>query len=200
MPQDYGPNLARVEGVKVVADGSADHPADKPDTPNEKRINNDIGKVVNGVFENWYWTQKKDDQPWMSNVKEFPAAVEIRLPKATKVARVIVYAAPPWQWQGSLLDYELQYDQDGKWVTLDHVQEPPKTFKVFTATTRTSVDSFYSDRWIFPHHFKPVTTQKIRLLVHEVTWGGGATKDVGEAGGQTGMHQIMLREVEIYGE
>ena len=85
----------------------------KPDTPKEKRIHNDVGKIINGQFENWYWAQKKDDQPWMSNVKKFPAAVEIDLPKPTEVARVIVYAAPPWQLQGSLLKYELQYDDDG---------------------------------------------------------------------------------------
>ena len=56
------------------------------------------------------------------------------------------------------------------------------------------------DRWIFQHHFKPVTTSKIRLLVHDVTWGGGATKDVADAGGQTGLHQIVLREMEVYGK
>ncbi len=200
VPQDYGPDLALAPGVTASADGSPDHPADKPDAPKEKRINNDIGKIINGQFENWYWAQKKDDQPWMSNVKEFPAAVEIRLPKPTEVARVIVYAAPPWQWQGSLLKYELQYDDGGTWRTLDTVDEPTKTFKFWTPTTRTSVDSFYSDRWIFQHHFQPVTTDKIRLLVHDVTWGGGATKDVADAGGQTGLHQIMLREVELYGK
>ena len=200
VPQDYGPDLALAPGATASADGSPDHPADKPDTPKEKRINNDIGKIINGKFENWYWAQKKDDQPWMSNVKEFPATVEIRLPKPTEVARVIVYAAPPWQWQGSLLNYELQYDDGGTWRTIDKVDEPTKTFKFWTPTTRTSVDSFYSDRWIFQHHFRPVTTDKIRILVHDVTWGGGATKDVADAGGQTGFHQIMLREVEVYGK
>jgi len=200
VPQDYGPDLALASGVTAVADGSPEYPTEKPGTPKEKRVNNDVGKIINGKFENWYWAQKKDDQPWMSNVKGFPAAVEIRLPKPTEVSRVIVYAAPPWQLQGSLLNYELQVEKDGKWVTIDKVEEPVKVFKVWTPVTRTTVDSFYSDRWIFPHHFKPVTTDKIRLLVHDVTWGGGATKDVADAGGQTGLHQIVLREVEVYGK
>ena len=39
--------------------------------------------------------------------------------------------------------------------------------------------------------------RKIRLLVHDTTWGGGATEAVVKAGGQTGPHHIMLREVEI---
>lgn len=199
VPTDYGPNLARAAGVTAAASGDPTHPADKPDTPPDKRINNDVAKVINGELENWYWGQKKDDQPWLSNLQAFPGWVEIRFPGPTEVARVIVYAAPPWQWQGTLLDYELQYDDGGKWVTVERTREAPKVFKVFTPPTRTTVDSFFSDRWIFRHHFKPVRTSKLRLLVHEATWGGGPTREVGVAGGQTGMHQIMLREVEVYG-
>jgi hypothetical protein len=62
------------------------------------------------------------------------------------------------------------------------------------------VDSFFSDRWVFNHSFKPVKTQKIRLLVHNTTYGGGATEKVAEAGGQTGPHHVMLREIEVYGK
>src|ERR1019366_1871609 len=87
--QDYGPDLALAPGATAVADGSTEYPTEKPDTPKEKRVNNEVGKIINGRFENWYWAQKKDDQPWMSNVKEFPASVEIRLPKPTEVARAI---------------------------------------------------------------------------------------------------------------
>ncbi len=198
VPLECGPNLARAAGVTAAASGEARHPADKAGSPLAKRIDNDVRKIINGKFENWYWAQKKDDQPWMSNVEKFPAWVEVRLPKATAVGRVVVYAAPPWQLQGTLLKYDVQCEVDGKWVTVDRVEEPAKVFKVFTAATRTSVDSFFSDRWIFQHTFKPVTTTKVRLLVREVTWGGGATKQVADAGGQTGLHQIVLREVELY--
>jgi hypothetical protein len=191
-PTAWGENLARRLGVKASTSGLPQHPIDKT-------INNDIGKLTNGDLENWYWNQKKDDQPWMSNVDKFPAWVELAWPEPLTLGRVVIYAAPPWQWQGSLLDYELQYEKDGRWVTIERVVEPPKTFKIFTPPLRTSVDSFYSDRWIFQHAFAPVTTAKIRLMVREVTWGGGATEDVGKAGGQTGPHQIMLREVEAYG-
>ncbi|MHB1035232.1 MAG: hypothetical protein ACYC35_19265 [Pirellulales bacterium] len=190
---DYGPNLALAAGVTAASSGQAEHPVDR-------QIPNDIRKIINGELENWYWLQKKEAQPWMSNLKEFPGWVEIRLPKEAIVARVLVYAAPPWQWQGSLLDYELQYDKSGQWVTLERIQEPAKVFKVFSPATRTTVDSFYSDRWVFQHSFRPVTTAKLRLVVHETTWGGGAAKDVADAGGQTGPHQIMLREIEVYGK
>lgn len=191
VPPDWGPNLARRPGVTAASSGL-------PDDPQDKKRNNDIGKIINGDLENWYYTQKKDDHPWRSNVTHYPAWVEVRWPAPAQVGRVIVFAAPPWQSQGTLLDYELQYNRGGAWVTLARVQEPAQTFKVFTPSTRTTVDSFHSERWVFQHHFRPVTTDKIRLLVHDVTWGGGATKDVADAGGQTGLHQITLREIEIY--
>jgi len=189
---DWGPNLARQPGVTAAASGTGEHPV-------KSSIPNSITKIVNGEYENWYWNQRDGDHPWMDNTKEFPAWVEVRLPAPAQVARVVVFAPVPWQWDGTLVEYELQYDKGGQWVTLDRVKEPLKTFGVYSPPTRTSVDSFFADRWAFEHQFAPVTTAKIRLLVHETTWGGGATSIVPEAGGQTGPHQVMLREVEIYG-
>jgi hypothetical protein len=192
-PQDFGPNLARMAGVKANASGTGVHPVDP-------KIPNDISKLINGEFENWYYTQKPPAQPWMDDTKQFPAWVKLEFPQPTEISRVIVYAPAPWQWQGTLVDYELQYDDRGSWVTIEHVAEPLKTFKVLTPVTRTKVDSFFSDRHIFQHAFKTVTTTKIRLLVHNTTFGGGATEEVAIAGGQTGPHQIMLREIEVYGK
>lgn len=200
LPYDWGANLARAVGVKVTASGNPDHPSTKSDTPADKRINNDPRKVVNGVLENWYRTLKKDDHPWASNVAEFPATVEIALPQPASVGRVILYAAPPWQSQGTLVDYELQIEEKGQWKTIERVQEPLKTFKVYSPPTRTTTDSYFSDRWVFQHQFAPTVTNKLRLLVHNVTYGGGATQDVVDAGGQTGPKQIVLREIEVYGQ
>ena len=124
--------------------------------------------------------------------------MEIDLPQAQSVSDVIVYAGVPWQNMGTLLDYDLQFWDGAAWNTIEHVSEPANTFPVYTPTVRCTADSFFSDRWIFPQHFAPVVTSKLRLLVNEVTWGGGATADVVQAGGQTGPHQIVLREIEIY--
>ncbi|MBV9851045.1 MAG: hypothetical protein JO250_15350 [Armatimonadetes bacterium] len=183
IPDKDGPDLALLPGVTAAASGAN---------------TNDIAKIHNGVLENWYYTQQKPDQPWMDDTPTFPAWVELRLPHPMTVRRVIVYAGTPWQSMGTLLDYELQYDDHGRWKTIEHVREPTRTIKVYTPPSRTTVDSFFRDRWIFQHHFPPVTTQKIRLLVHDCTWGGGATKDVVDAGGQTGPHHVTLREIEIY--
>ncbi len=193
VPQEFGANLARAEGVKVTASGTGVHPVDK-------KIPNGIAKLTNGEFENWYYAQKLEAQPWMDDTKEFPCWVQLEFPKPTEIGRVIIFAPTPWQWQSTPVDYELQYDDAGKWVTIEHVTEPLKTFKVLSPALRTKVDSYFSDRHIFQHQFKPVTTSKIRMLVHNTTFGGGATEEVAKAGGQTGPHQLMLREIEVYGK
>ena len=79
VPTAWGENLARQDGVKVTASGEPEHPV-KADIPN------DTSKVVNGEFEDWYWSQSPAAQPWMSNVDAFPAWVEIALPKAEKIS------------------------------------------------------------------------------------------------------------------
>ena len=54
----------------------------------------------------------------------------------------------------------------------------PGRFPSTRPNNRTTVDSFFSDRWVFPLSFPPVTTRRLRLLIHDATFGGGATKDV----------------------
>lgn len=190
-PLNWGPNLAQVPGVTVIASGSPAHPVNAG-------ISNSAHKLVNGVMETFYWNLQDNDRPWMSNITDFPGTVEVRLTAPARVNHVVVYAAVPWQWEGSLLDYELQYDNNGQWTTIERIQEPSKVFKAFTPATRTTVDQFYSDRCVFRHDFQAVTTQKLRLVVHNATFGGGATAAVAQAGGQTGPHQITLREIEVY--
>jgi hypothetical protein len=188
----WGDNMALGSTVTVRSSGTGKHPVD-PGIPNS------VTKIINGKYENWYWGQTSEDQEWMDNTASFPAWIEISFPVPKSIARVVVFSGIPWQWRGTLIDHELQYENNGKWFTLNHIKEPTKTFGVFSPPTRTTVDSFFADRWIFEHRFKSVTTRKLRLLVNETTWGGGATELVEQAGGQTGPHNITLREVEVYG-
>jgi hypothetical protein len=194
LPTQWGADLARMAGVTVTS-------SVPPETDPKREGINDIAKINNGELENWYYAQKPKTGPWTANNPTFPASVDINFPAPQSVSRVVVYAAPPWQGQSTLTDFEVQYDDNGNWVTLQHIVEPTKTFQVFSPPTRTSVDSFFSDRWLFPISFKPVTTSKIRLLVHMTTYGGGATKLVPEAGGQaSGTPDLVLREIEVYGK
>ena len=161
----------------------------------------DVTKINDGLLEDWFWDQQPNDVHFVGPWAGDPGWVQIALPSVQTIDHVVVYSAEPWQWMGTLLDYELQYDAGGgNWVTVDHVQEPTNTFPVFSPDVRSSVDSYFSDRCIFVHHFKPVTTSGIRLLVHNVTYGAGATLDAFNASGQDGGQGINLREVEIYND
>jgi hypothetical protein len=191
--QNWGPDLALMPGVNVTADGSGVHPVDSS-------IPNSTSKLVDGILQDWYYTQTPVARPWMDNSAPGTTPwVEIDFPNPQTIDHVVVRAPSPWQWDGAPLDYLLQYDVNGQWVTLDHVQEDPKTLGVFSPELHTTVDSFYSERSIFTHSFAPVTTAKIRLLVNNETWGGGATQEVAQAGGQTGPHQLTLQEIQVYG-
>ena len=190
VPVNWGANLMIQQGVTASSSGSGANPF--PNIPNS------ITKLFNQTFETWYYSQTDGDWPWMDNTAGFPAWVELDLPSVQTVDHVVVYSSPPWQIWGTLLDYELQYQQNGQWITLEHVQEPAKTWNTYTQAAYSTVDSYFSDRCVFQHSFAPVQTQKIRLLIHNVTWGGGATQDVVNAGGQTGPRNICLREIEVY--
>lgn len=193
IPQDWGPDLALQPGVTAKTSGNGQHPLGGS-------YQNSISKVFDGIHQSWYSNQSPDGDVWYDNT---PAGqtpwFELDLPAAQSVNKVVIYSGVPWQWRGSLLDYELQYDNNGNWTTIEHVQENPKSIGVHSEWERSTVDSFYSDRYVFRHEFAPVTTGKIRILVHDVTWGGGATQMETEAGGQTGFHVMNLSELEVYG-
>ena len=189
VPLNWGPNLALQPGVTGASSGTGEHPVDK-------KIKQDISMLFNGKLETWYYGGVDN---WYDNTPTFPAWVEIRLPAPASIDRVVIYSGVPWSWRGPILDYELQYDKNGKWETIEHVKEDPRTYGVFTPPARCTVDSFFSERCVFLHQFAPVTTQKIRLYVYEATYGGGSNKTFDEATGQ-GPHQVQLREIEIYGK
>ena len=182
-PMNWGNNLAQQSGVTITASSGSD--------------SRGTGLLNNGVLEDWYL----NPNVWCwAGSTSFPSWVEVDLPAKTTVARVVVYAGFPWQTRGTLVDYELDYDNNGQWVTIERITEPTKTWGVFTPTVHCTVDSYFSDRYNFVHEFTPVTTQKIRLLVYQCSYGGGATAIVNQAGGQaSGTPTFNLREIEIYG-
>lgn len=194
VPTDWGPNLAREGSVQLST-----LPDVKPDWSNG--TDNDIHKLVNGRLETLYWEFKPEFCPWQVNNRAFPLPIEISFAQPQQVGRVVIFASVPWQWQGSLLDYELQYaNKAGKWITLTHVQEPSKTFGVVSPVTRTSVDSYYSERCIFENSFAPVTASKLRVVINDCTCGGCPNKMALDAGGQGYQQHVTLREIEVYGK
>ncbi len=201
VPIDWGQNIARLPGTTVTTSGTGAHPVEyNPPIPNSPT------KIINGIFENHYYLEDYnlnnkvwvDDTEIVPNEPSFPAWVQINLPALTALDRVVIYSGVPYQWDGTLLDYDLQYHDGTQWVTLQTVFEPTKSFLAYTQSCWTSLDCFFSERWVFQHSFPSVTTNKIRIFVRDCTWGGGATYAVREAGGWTGERHVNLREVEIY--
>ncbi len=187
-PINYGPNLTQTAGVTASANSAGGPPPVDPA--------NDPALLINGYLESSYYGT---NDVWRCNTQTFPVWVDISFPAPTTMDHVIIYAAPPWSLRGSLLDYDLQYQNAaGQWVTLQTVTEPAKTFQSYSPTNRTNEDSFYSDRWIFQHAFAPITTQKLRVYVRDVTCGGEPTQEALLTGGQGGEHQMTLREIEVY--
>ncbi len=194
IPQDFGHNLATDAGVVARTSGDGHNPVDP-------LLSNDINKVRDGVMQSWYLTQNFADDVWYDNT---PAGqtpwLELDFPQAQNIDKAVIYAGDPWQWRGSLLDYQLQYfnDNSQQWVNIEHVQEQPKSIGVYTPITKSTVDSFYSQRWIFESDFDAVPTSKVRILVNDQTWGGGATSMDAEAGGQTGPPKFNISEFQVY--
>ncbi|MBC7784032.1 MAG: discoidin domain-containing protein [Burkholderiales bacterium] len=182
---DWGTNLARQPGTTASY-------SEKPNSPG-------IEKIINGTEENWYWD---GISPWGDGNYTNPNGwVQVSLPSVQTVSRVVIRAASPWQLSGTLLDYELQYESNGRWITLNHVKQQSKTFGVLTPIARTTADSFFDNQYVFMSEFAPFQAQNIRLLVHAVTYGGGATPLIPQAGGQASpTPTLSLTEFEIYGK
>ncbi|HEX4084192.1 MAG TPA: PA14 domain-containing protein, partial [Chthoniobacteraceae bacterium] len=188
---NWGPDLALENGVTATPSG----------TWTTTGGANDISKTFNGVLEDWYYYQNEASQPWTDNIPNgFPYSYGLNLPSVQTVDHVVVYAGVPWQTTSTLVDYDLQYDATGQgdWITLQHVSEPLNSFPVYSPEVDCTADSFFSDRNIFQHSFPPVQTQHIRLLINNVTFGGGANQAIVNAGGQTGPQTVAIREVEAY--
>lgn len=192
IPYNWGQDLALQRGVSAAASATG------METALQASVN--IQKIYDNHLENWYWTFQGPSAPWAEDVTKFPVWVRMKLPKSVDMRRIIVFCAPPWQSQGTLLNFELQYRRGNRWITLDHVRENPKTIGVYTPTVSCSADVFFSDRWIFQFEFAPVSTDEIRLLIHSCTWGGSTNKIDHDAGGQGwGQPHFCLREIRVFG-
>lgn len=153
---NWGPNLVRQPGVTISAPGTG------------------ADRLGNGEMESWFYNQNGDqisgpDAPWNAGnavpTEDHPIAIDINFPVAKNVRRVVIYACPPWKSQSTLLDYDIQAWNGTGWDTIQSGHEPQGGQKVWTMATRTTYDSYFSDRWIFEHTFPVVKTSKLRVLV-----------------------------------
>jgi hypothetical protein len=190
----YGPNVAR-EGTRNTAQGTVDPRS-----------------ITNGVRENSYYGNVNNV---LMSPLEFrddhalPATLTVELYhdndnaiRARRIDTVVIDCPSPWQSQGSLLDFDVEYrDTVGVWHTVATIVEPTNTFASATNQSQAgcTFDSFHSGRSIFTAEFSPVVAQAIRLTVRDATSGGEATAAAEAAGGQGNANRVIrLREIGAF--
>ena len=92
--------------------------------------------VIDGYLTSYGWSPKLSAKPYW---------LEIKLARKQKLAKVVIYGS-------GLLDYDLQYMKNGKWITIKKVKNESLMPVV--------------------HNFSPVVSDKIRVLVHRVKTHG----------------------------
>jgi len=132
---------------------------------------------------------------------------------------VLVIATAPWQGQGTLLDFEVQYLlSDGvTWQPIKTVTEPAKFstvddptatafgFTTYQGDVGCTVESYFSDRWVFYVQIGQVlTTKGIRVYILNATFGKDPCIQAQEARGNTASNyrafgnNFMLRQISVY--
>ena len=98
----------------------------------------------------------------------------------------------------AILDYDLQYHDDKDWVTIEQVRTPcPASDAVRTHLCQAM--SWYQDNSFVVHQFKPVTTDRLRLVITRLTRGFMADAIAETAAGcHVSSERLELREIEIY--
>ena len=193
----FAPNLARLPGATITADGG---------TSDEPRLHN-------GQMETWYWAQSGDmkdgpSAPWNIHLDgrdtlKNPVNIDVTFPTPRPVRRVVLYATTPHQYQCAPLDWALQYrDARGAWRTLKRFTEPTNVVPRYTPFARCAYDLFYSERWIWDVDFPPVQTTQLRAVFYDVSLGGMPTHETSALSGGAesgGQRLLTLREIEVYG-
>jgi len=107
--------------------------------------------------------------------KDKPQTLDITFPKPREIQKVLIYGVRADNPFSAILDYDLQYFSGGKWVTIEEVRTPcPPTDLVETYLRQKDIQ-WYQDNNFFVHQLKrPITTDKLRMLVLRVTHGADA--------------------------
>jgi hypothetical protein len=157
--------------------------------------------------------------PYVDDTNGFPAWASVTWARPQTLDTVLVVATPPWQAQGTLLDFDVQYLMaDGvTWQTAKTVNEPAKfgavtdpsatefSFVTYEGDVGCTVESYFSDRCVFYVRLvAPVTTKSIRVYVRNATFGKDACIQANEAKASTNSastvfgNNFMLRQISAY--
>jgi hypothetical protein len=120
--------------------------------------------------------------------------------KPRAVSNVLIFSTRADNPHCALLDYDLEYHDGRDWVTIEKVRTPcPASDLVHTQDAQTN--TWYNDYNFFVHRFRPVKTDRLRIVAHRSTFGfmpdEAATRGAGWKANSS--MNLALREIEIYG-
>lgn len=163
-------------------------------------------KVTDGVLRSWFFLQQggyydaDGPGPFVDDDDTFPQSHVVDFGAPTEIDTVVVRCPPPYSFQGTLIDYDVQIWTGSAWSTVDTVTEPINTLldAADQLLTASQVESYFPERSVFVHEFAPVTTTKIRLWVRDCTFGGFPDQDSSDARGENWPHVVQFRQIEVY--
>ncbi|MGB3088002.1 MAG: hypothetical protein WBC53_09815, partial [Phycisphaerae bacterium] len=184
---DLGKNIAS-EATFTYSGGSESDPA----------------LLTDGIMQIWHggnpWGSPwKGDYPG-TTFNESPQTFDITFSSPRKIGALAIFGARADNPHSAILDYDLQYHDGRAWVTLEEVRAacpPSDVLKTLACETVT----WYLDNNFYIHQFaKPVTTDKLRLVVRRITIGFMADIEASRAAGYNPSGRwLQLREIEVYG-
>ena len=171
-----------------------------PGRPNKyfnlSTVNDDIQQnhYINGAYS------------FVDEMEVFPTTVDLT-GAAQTLNRVIIFAQPPWQFLGTLVDFDLQWYDGTTWHTAQTwTSDITKSFAFASGVARCTYETFWDDQWIFDCQLaSPITAQGVRAYVRGVSFGGFDT--VTTSGNYTGSwsngqngwgYYLQIREIKTF--
>lgn len=185
--EQYGPNLALNKTFIPAGSGAG------------------ASKVTDGVLRSWYLTQTGDalygnDACFTDDNTTFPQYHRLDFGTPTTVDTSVVMCPPPYSFNGSLVDFDLEFFNGDAWQHLATITEDPMTLVEPTDQNLTAcqVESFWSERCVFVQTFSPITTTGLRLLVRDASRGGYPDQLTYDVRGEVNTHAVQIRAWQAY--
>lgn len=205
VPANYGANVTPTSGMTF-----------RPST-----AGNGPERAVDGLLQNSYEIGKTAGEGgvhdvWMATSGDYlPAWWTVNFSTPVTFDAVEIICPPPWQANGTLLDFDVQAQVGGVWQTVHTETHDASASSVVWASDKAIsacwADSFWDRRRIFVARLdSEVTATALRIWARDVSWGGSATIDQartlrvldgagkGTSIGQGGPKRMTIQEVALY--
>ena len=182
VPVDYGRNIASSATFSYSG-----------------RYEGDMAWLSNGIIENFHaghpWGGTNGQFIWKGDLT-VPQTLTLSFDQPRTIHRMQVIGTDADNNFCALRDYDLEYSDGGKWVTIEKVFLPIPPSSAAT-TAGASANTWYLNNYFFVHEFAPVTTDKLRIRILRTT-NGFLPDDRTKAWDNVMPQVAMLREVRVF--